>query len=479
MKIIATLLMVCCLFSETASSHSLLPLPAQITYTYDTSSSQNTDDTDTSQDTNNTDSSQNTDDTDTSQDTNNTDSNQNTDDTDISQNTDDSDTPSGTSGSDTETTAQTTQDSQTNENQNSALSLETPSAILIEASTGTVIFEKDSHKQMRPASITKIMTLILIFEAIEKGQFSLTDTVTVSEHAASMGGSQVYLEPGEEQTVQDLIKCISIASANDASVAMAEFVAGSEDAFVNLMNKKADDLGMKDTNFVNCCGLEADNHLTSAYDISLMARELSVRHPEIFDYCTIWMDTITHHTAKGDSEFGLTNTNKLIRYYSYATGLKTGYTSQSKYCLAATATRDDVDLIAVVMAEPSPTVRNKEAIALLDYGFATCHVYADANEEALPTLPVKKGTSEFVELDYKNNFSYVILDGSGTDSIEKSLEIPEELSAPIQAGQEVGAAVYRKDGEEIGRVPILATTEVSALTIKDCFLRYLNQFFSI
>lgn len=428
--------MVCCLSFGTASPHSLLSLPEQITYTHETESGQDADGTKRSSDR-------------------------------------DSVETERSSGQDS---AGTEQASRQNDN---ALTLETPSAILLEASTGTVIYEKDSHKKMRPASITKIMTLILIFEALEKGQFKLTDKVTVSEHAAGMGGSQVYLEPGEEQTVQDLIKCISISSANDACVAMAEFVAGSEEAFVNLMNDKADKLGMKDTAFVNCCGLEADNHRTSAYDISLMARELSVRHPEIFDYCTVWMDTITHHTAKGDSEFGLTNTNKLIRYYSYATGLKTGYTSQSKYCLAATATRDDVDLIAVVMAEPSPTVRNKEAIALLDYGFASCRIYTDSNAEKLSPLPVKKGNSRLVDIDYQNPFSYVILDGSGTDSIEKSIELPDELSAPVRAGQEIGAAIYKKDGAEIGRIPILAAADVPALTVKDCFLKNLDQLFTL
>lgn len=361
----------------------------------------------------------------------------------------------------------------------SALQLETPSAILMEATTGTVIYEKDSHKSMRPASITKIMTLLLIFEALEKGQCSLTDIVTVSEHAAGMGGSQVYLETGEQQTVEDLLKCISIASANDACVAMAEFIGGSEDAFVQKMNEKAKSLGMNDTNFVNSCGLEAEGHLTSAYDIAIMARELSQKHPEIFDYCQIWMDTITHHTARGDSEFGLTNTNKLLRYYSYATGLKTGYTSQSKYCLAATATRDDVDLVAVVMAEESPTIRNKEAIALLDYGFAACRIYKDDNEEPLENLPVKKGTKSSVPLSYDSSFSYVLLDGSATDSITKALSLPEEISAPVKQGDIVGYAIYQKDNQEIGSVPVLAMEDIPLLTIKDCMKRNIRSFFKI
>ena len=206
------------------------------------------------------------------------------------------------------------------ESSSAEVTITAPSAVLMEASTGTIIYEKDSHTRRPPASVTKIMTLLLIFEALEKGNITLTDTVTVSEHAASMGGSQVFLETGETQDVETLIKCISIASANDASVAMAEFISGSEEAFVAQMNKKAAALGMKDTTFINCCGLDTDNHLTSAHDIALMSRELTIHHPQIHDYCTIWMDTITHVTAKGSSEFGLTNTNKLIRQYEYATG---------------------------------------------------------------------------------------------------------------------------------------------------------------
>ena len=363
------------------------------------------------------------------------------------------------------------------ETSESGLTLETPSAILMEASTGTILFEKDSHQKLRPASITKIMTLILIFEALEKGQIHLSDTVSVSEHAASMGGSQVFLEPGEQQSVEDLIKCISISSANDACVAMAEYIGGSEDAFVQQMNQKAQSLGMNDTNFVNCCGLEADGHLTCAYDIALMSRELSVQHPQIYDYCTIWMDTITHNTRKGSTEFGLTNTNKLIRYYSYATGLKTGYTSQSKYCLAATATKNDVDLISVVMAEPTPQIRTKETIALLDYGFAHTQIYQDDAPPSLPDLTVKKGTAKTVPLSYQNNFTYVITDSSSFDTISSRLELPDYLEAPVKEGDTAGTLVYLKNGEEIGSVPILAAQSVEVLTLSDCFLSCLQKFF--
>lgn len=359
----------------------------------------------------------------------------------------------------------------------SGVTVDAPSAILMEASTGSILYEKNAHERLRPASVTKIMTLLLIFEAIEQGQIQKTDVVTVSEHAAGMGGSQVYLEANETQTVDDLIKCISIASANDASVAMAEFIAGSEEAFVEKMNEKAKALGMNDTTFQNCCGLEAEGHLTSAYDIALMSRELTLNHPDIFNYCTIWMDSITHTTSRGSSEFGLTNTNKLIRYYSYATGLKTGYTSQSKYCVSATATKDNVDLIAVVMAEESPTVRNKDAVALFNYGFASCTVYRDENAEALPALPIGRGTSETVPITYESAFSTVLLDGASSGQIEKKLELPESVLAPVTEGEIAGKAVYLLDGSEIGSVSILYAASVPALTYKDCFLKSLLSFF--
>lgn len=354
-----------------------------------------------------------------------------------------------------------------------------PSAILMEASTGTVLYEKNSHEKLRPASITKIMTLILVFEALESGKISLDDTVTVSEHAASMGGSQVYLEVGETQTVNDLLKCVSIASANDACVALAEFVAGSEDAFVQKMNEKAQALGMNDTHFVNCCGLEAEGHLTTAYDIALMSRELSMNHPQIHDYCTIWMDSITHTTRKGTSEFGLTNTNKFVRYYSYATGLKTGYTSQSKYCLAGTATKDDVDLISVVMAEESPTVRTKDTITLMDYGFASCQLYRDANEDYLSEVTVKKGTNTVVPVDYTDEFVYVITDGSSTEEITKEIILPEDVTAPIQKGDIIGKAVYKKSGSEIGSVDITATADVERQTFSNVYSTLLKKLFTI
>ena len=357
-----------------------------------------------------------------------------------------------------------------------ALSLSAPSALLMEAESGTVIYEKNSHEILRPASITKIMTLLLIFDALETGQLPLQETVTVSEYAASMGGSQVFLEPGETQTVDTMIKCISVASANDACVAMAEHIAGSEAEFVRRMNERAKGLGMNDTTFVNCCGLEADSHMTSAHDIALMSRELITRYPRIHDYCTIWMENITHTTAKGTSEFGLTNTNKLIRHYQYATGLKTGYTSLAKYCISATAQKDGMNLIAVIMAAPDAKSRNADAVTLLNYGFGQCRLYQDANKDSLPPLKLQKGMENYAELTYESPFSYLTTDGSAAGEIEKKIYLPETAEAPVKKGAVAGKAVYLLNGKEIGSVNICYTADIAAATYKDYFRRVLDFF---
>lgn len=354
------------------------------------------------------------------------------------------------------------------------LTVSAPSVLLMEVSTGSVIYEKNAHEKLRPASITKIMTLILIFDAIANGQISLTDTVTVSEYAASMGGSQVYLEPGETQTVETMIKCISIASANDACVAMSEFIAGSESEFVRMMNERAAGLGMEDTTFVNCCGLDTDGHITSAYDVALMSRELTSRYPEIHNYCTVWMENITHTTARGSSEFGLTNTNKLIRQYEYATGLKTGSTGLAKYCVSATAVKDGMELIAVVMAAPDYKVRFSDAATLLSYGFSKCRVYTDANEDALSPIPVRKGVSDQVSVAYESPFEYLSTDGSDLSGVTKTLELPETAEAPIKKGAAAGKAVYTLNGTEIGTVLILYTDNVDAATYRDYFVKALH-----
>ena len=359
---------------------------------------------------------------------------------------------------------------------NISLAISAPSALLMEASTGAVIYEKNAHEIRHPASITKIMTLILIFDALEKKQISLTDTVAVSEHAASMGGSQVFLEPGETQTVDTMIKCISVASANDACVAMAEFIAGSEEEFVHPMNERAKGLGMNDTTFVNCCGLHVDGHMTSAYDVALMSRELITKYPKIHDYCTIWMENITHTTAKGTTEFGLTNTNKLIKQYEYATGLKTGSTGLAKYCVSATAEKDGMELIAVVMAAPDYKIRFSDAATLLNYGFSKCRVYEDKNEDSLSALPIKKGIAETVGIRYKGPFLYMTTDGADLSGIQKQIELSETAEAPVEKNGIAGRAIYTLNGKKIGTVDILYNESVAAAGYKDYFFKTLLFF---
>ncbi len=352
-----------------------------------------------------------------------------------------------------------------------SLELTCQGAILMEASTGTILYEQDADVKLRPASVTKIMTMLLIFEAIEKGQISLSDTVIISAHAASMGGSQVFLEENEQQTVETLLKCISIASANDASVAMAEFIAGSEEEFVARMNAKASELGMKNTHFVNCCGLDADGHLTSARDVAIMSRELITKYPEIHKYSTIWMDEFEHVTRKGTSTFGLTNTNKLISTYPYATGLKTGSTSLAKYSVSATATKDDVTLIAVIMADMDYKVRFTNAQKLLDYGFANCKVYADENPPILAPIDVKKGTQPTVSLCYKDYFTYIDTTGANLNDIKTVLSLPEELTAPVDASKPIGCLDYYLNDVKIGSIDIFPVVPVEKLTFRFCLLQ--------
>lgn len=361
-------------------------------------------------------------------------------------------------------------------NSDNGPAITSPAAILMEASTGQVIYEKDADTVLHPASITKIMTLILIFDALNSGKINLTDDVTVSEYAASMGGSQVFLEPGETQTVETMIKCISVASANDACVAMAELIAGSEEGFVAKMNERAKGLGMNDTTFVNCCGLDVDGHMTSAYDVALMSRELTTKYPQIHNYSTIWMDTITHVTRRGSEEFGLTNTNKLIRQYQYATGLKTGSTSLAKYCVSATAVKDGMELIAVVMAAPDFKIRFADAATLLNYGFSKCRIYSDENTDTLAALPLKKGISDEVSLCYRSPFQYVVTDGSDLSGITKELELPESVEAPVAYGDVIGRAVYKLGDRELGTVDILCSEDIATAVYKDYFMESLQMY---
>ncbi len=360
----------------------------------------------------------------------------------------------------------------------STLNISSTAAVLMEGSTGMLIYEKKKDERLKPASITKIMTLILIFEAIDSGRIKLTDMVSVSEHAASMGGSQVYLEPNEVQDVNTMIKCISISSANDACVAMAELIAGSEETFVEQMNKKAKDLGMNNTHFVNCCGLDIDNHYSSAYDVALMSRELITKHPQISTYSTIWMDTFTHTTKKGNSEFGLTNTNKLIRFYQGITGLKTGSTGLAKYCLSATAKRKDMDLIAVIMAAPDTKTRFAEASKLLNFGFANYSIYKDDNKatEITPVI-VTKGVKDKVQGKVGGEYSYLCTKGKSADDIKKEIILSDKVSAPVVAGDKIGEIVYYYDNEKIGSVDILASEAIAKAKYKDCFLKLLKRYF--
>lgn len=361
------------------------------------------------------------------------------------------------------------------------MKLESPSAVLMEASTGKIIYDKKGDEERPLASVTKIMTMLLIFEAIEEGKISLEDKVSVSEHAASMGGSQVFLEPNETQDVNTMLKCISIASANDASVAMAEKIAGSEEEFVKRMNKKAKKLGLKHTHFMNCCGLDDDiesGHYSTAHDIAVMSRELITRFPQVSDYATVWMDTITHVTRKGESEFGLTNTNKLIRTYDGITGLKTGSTSKAKFCLSATATRNGMGMIAVIMAAPNPKTRFSEAAKLLDYGFANCSLYKDKKSSLkVKTVSIEQGIKDKTEIYIKVPFSYVCFMGEGKDSISKKIVIKEHITAPIKKGDKVGEIQYNMKGKPIGSVPILAKTSVAKAKYKDYLCKVIKAFF--
>lgn len=335
-----------------------------------------------------------------------------------------------------------------------------PSAILMETSTGQVIYEKDPDSKRPPASVTKVMTLLLIFDALNEGRIKLEDEVTTSEYAASMGGSQVFLEPGEIQTVDTLIKCISVASANDACVTMAEYISGSEEEFVAQMNKRAQELGMKNTQFKNCNGLDTEGHLTTARDIALMSRELITRYPQIHDYCTIWMENITHTTKKGTTEFGLSNTNKLIRHYEYATGLKTGSTSKAKFCISATAKKDDMELIAVIMAADDSKIRNKDAITLLNQGFGKCQKYSEDSLQPISPVKVKRGVKEEVAVSQKEKFSYVDTTGADLNSIERKAHIKKSVKAPVKKGDKLGTVKYYLNKNEIGTVDVLALESV-------------------
>ena len=366
---------------------------------------------------------------------------------------------------------------QENGNQEAAVQLSAPAALLMEASTGTVVYEKNADVPCSPASITKIMTLLLIFEALEKGDIRLEDEVMTSAHAQSMGGSQVFLEEGEMQTVDTLIKCIAVASGNDAAVAMAEFIAGSEEEFVSRMNEKAQELGMKNTHFLDCCGLsDSDDHHTSARDVAVMARALVTGYPRIFDYTTIWMEDITHTTGRGSSTFTLSSTNRLLKQYQWATGLKTGSTSKAKYCVCATAEKNGIQLIAVIMTAPDYKTRFDDAVTLLNYGYSVCAIYRDENGETLPDLPIAGGVKETAGIACGAPCVWLDTRGSDLSMVEKTLNLPEEAQAPVEAGQKAGEAVYRLNGKTLGTVNVIYTESVAAAGLKDYLKKVLAYF---
>ena len=350
----------------------------------------------------------------------------------------------------------------------SGLSLSCASCLLMEKETGTVLLEENAHEKLEPASVTKIMTLLLVMEAVDSGRISLDDPVAVSAYAAGMGGSQVYLKEGEQMPVSEMIKCVTVVSGNDCSVALAEHLAGSEGAFVAQMNQRAQELGMADTTFLNCTGLPAQGHVTSAHDIALMSRELILNHPKIRDYTTIWMDSIR------DGAFGLTNTNRLVRFYQGTTGLKTGYTSSAQYCMSATAERDGMELIAVVMRSPTVGQRFEDAKALLDYGFANYSLVPVYPEAPLAPVDVLLGVQAQVQPQLERDCRLLVRKGE-EGQVGTRLSMAEDVEAPVERGQILGRLeVYV--GEELrDTVPILAPEPVERLSIPGIFGRMLSK----
>ena len=342
------------------------------------------------------------------------------------------------------------------------------SVALMEKETGTLIYAENEHEQLEPASVTKVMTLLLTMEAIDDGRLHYEDMLSASDHAASMGGSQVYIKAGEQMSVEDLLKAVCLASGNDASVMLAEGIAGSEESFVERMNQRAAELGMNDTHFCNCTGLPAEGHVTSAYDIALMSRELILNHPDIRNFTTIWMDSLR------GGEFQLANTNKLIRYYDGATGLKTGSTDAAGYCLSGTAERDGMELIATIMKAPTSADRFETAKNLLSFGFANYTLLDVYPDEALPTIPVTMGRKDSVQPVFSSQ-NKIQLEKTKVSGVEKTLELSESVAAPVSEGQELGKLTVTADGEVIAAIPLVAAEAVERLTYWDIVQKVLKQ----
>jgi len=351
------------------------------------------------------------------------------------------------------------------------LEVDAPAAILIEQSTGEILYEKNAHEAMPPASVTKVMTLLLVMEALADGRIGWDDTVTASENAAAKGGSQVYLEPGEQMSMDEMLKSVVVSSANDCAAALAEHVAGSEEAFVSMMNERAAELGMNDTHFVNCTGLddspEASAHLTSCHDIALMSRAL-LNHEEILQYTTIWMDSVR------DGKFGLSNTNKLVRFYPGATGLKTGFTSSAGYCLSASASRDGVQFIAVVMHCETSDQRFSAAKALLDYGFANYTLAYPTPQEALPPVAVSLGKAAQVQ-PMVQRCEGILMEKAAASAVERIVSLPESVEAPVAAGQQLGTLTLKAGETVLAEIPLVAEAAVERLTWYDAALRLLRK----
>ena len=344
------------------------------------------------------------------------------------------------------------------------------SAVLMEKETGTILFEQNSHDKLEPASVTKVMTLLLVMEAVDSGRLKLEDMVTVSAHAASMGGSQVFLKEGEQMTVNDMLKAVAVVSGNDAAVALAEHIAGSEPAFVERMNQRAAELGMADTNFVNCTGLPAAGHLTSAHDIALMSRELVLNHPNIRNYTTIWMDSIR------DGAFQLANTNKLVRFYEGATGLKTGSTDSALYCLSATAERDGMELIATVMKGQTSDQRFESAKAMLNFGFANYTLLDVKPDQALAPVDVVLGESATVQPVLADS-GRILVDKAAINDVTTDIRLAGSVEAPVEAGQKLGEMVVSVAGVEQQTIPIVADQPVERLTLPGIFVKFVKGLF--
>ncbi len=351
-----------------------------------------------------------------------------------------------------------------------AVSIAAPSAVLMEKQTGTVLYEKDAHKQYEPASVTKVMTLLLVMEAIDSGQLKWDDMVTASTHAISMGGSQIWLKENEQLSVRDMVKAVTVVSANDCAVALAEHVAGSEEAFVSLMNQRASELGMEHTSFLNCTGLPEAGHVTCAYDIALMSRELMLNHPEIREFTTIWMDTLR------DGQFQLSNTNKLIRFYEGATGLKTGFTDSALYCLSATAERGGMELIAAVMHAPTSNDRFESAKALLSYGFANYALLPVYPDQAIAPVQVLLGEQDTVQ-PVTSRECAILVEKSQAGAVTTKLNVAGSVEAPVEQGQKLGELQIFVDGELRDAIDLVAEKPVERLSIGGIFKDLLGKLF--